>query len=351
MKTKRAFPLVLVTKKAEASIRRGHPWVYFDEITDTFGTVENAYTVMKGSSRIEGTQGVLNCFSAADMCLYDYSDYEFESSLIKLSADLKNQATFKDWDFDKVWTISEDANSGLPYLRTPQEYKINYVTNGGTLPKYADDRYMTGFAHGLSAASKSGYILEGWYRDKALTQKVTMIGAKDTGDVTLYAKWSPAYSVKFAANGGKGSMPHQLIARDNTVKLSANAFKKTGYLFTGWAKSKNGKVVYKNKQSVKNLAGKGKTVTLYAQWKPITYQVEFCWAKSADFHVYGMNRQHFTYNQSKKLRKCTIRGPKGKKFKGWALTPNGPVKYKDGQKVKNLTAQNKKVVVLYAKYG
>ena len=41
MKMKRAFPLVLVTKKAEASIRRGHPWVYFDEITDTFGTVEN----------------------------------------------------------------------------------------------------------------------------------------------------------------------------------------------------------------------------------------------------------------------------------------------------------------------
>ena len=41
MKTKRAFPLVLVTKKAEASIRRGHPWVYFDEITDTFGTPEN----------------------------------------------------------------------------------------------------------------------------------------------------------------------------------------------------------------------------------------------------------------------------------------------------------------------
>ena len=41
MKLKRAFPLVLVTKKAEASIRRGHPWVYFDEITDSFGTPEN----------------------------------------------------------------------------------------------------------------------------------------------------------------------------------------------------------------------------------------------------------------------------------------------------------------------
>ena len=41
MKTKRDFPLALVSKKAEASIRRGHPWVYFDEITDTFGEIEN----------------------------------------------------------------------------------------------------------------------------------------------------------------------------------------------------------------------------------------------------------------------------------------------------------------------
>ena len=41
MKTKRDFPLALVTKKAELSIRRGHPWVYFDEITDIFGEAEN----------------------------------------------------------------------------------------------------------------------------------------------------------------------------------------------------------------------------------------------------------------------------------------------------------------------
>ena len=41
MKAKRNFPLVLVTKKAEASLRAGHPWVYGEEITDTFGEIEN----------------------------------------------------------------------------------------------------------------------------------------------------------------------------------------------------------------------------------------------------------------------------------------------------------------------
>ena len=45
MKTKRNFPLVLVTKKAEMSIKKGHPWVYFDEITDHFGDAENGEIV------------------------------------------------------------------------------------------------------------------------------------------------------------------------------------------------------------------------------------------------------------------------------------------------------------------
>ena len=53
-----------------------------------------------------------------------------------------------------------------------------------------------------------------------------------------------------------------------TVALRANAFKKSKYKFAGWATSKDGAVVYKNKVKVKNLTAKnGKTVTLYAKWK------------------------------------------------------------------------------------
>ena len=45
MKNKRDFPIVTVTKKAEASIKRGHPWVYDAEITQTFGELENGCLV------------------------------------------------------------------------------------------------------------------------------------------------------------------------------------------------------------------------------------------------------------------------------------------------------------------
>ena len=45
MKNKRNFPIVTVTKKAEASIKRGHPWVYDAEITQSFGEFENGCLV------------------------------------------------------------------------------------------------------------------------------------------------------------------------------------------------------------------------------------------------------------------------------------------------------------------
>lgn len=45
MKNKRNFPIVTVTKKAEAALKKGHPWVYDAEITQTFGDTENGCLV------------------------------------------------------------------------------------------------------------------------------------------------------------------------------------------------------------------------------------------------------------------------------------------------------------------
>ncbi len=79
------------------------------------------------------------------------------------------------------------------------------------------------------------------------------------------------YKVVFNANGGKGKMAVQSFTYGKPKKLSANKFKRSGYTFKGWAKSKalakKGKVAYKNKKTVKNLRKDGKTVKLYAVWK------------------------------------------------------------------------------------
>ena len=41
MKTERAYPKITVTKKAEAALAGGHPWVYDAELLGTEGEPEN----------------------------------------------------------------------------------------------------------------------------------------------------------------------------------------------------------------------------------------------------------------------------------------------------------------------
>ena len=51
MKAERSYPRFTVTKKAEASLRGGHPWVYDTEITDIQGKTENGCLVDVLSSK------------------------------------------------------------------------------------------------------------------------------------------------------------------------------------------------------------------------------------------------------------------------------------------------------------
>ena len=156
------------------------------------------------------------------------------------------------------------------------------------------------------------------------------------------------YNVVFAANGGTGVMAPQIIAGGAKATLRTCAYKREGWLFLGWAKTKNGAVAYKDEASVRNLAKNGETVTLYARWAKKTYKVVFCRTyKSAKG---TMKKQTFTYGKGKRLRKNTFTR-EGYKFKGWAkskaLAKKGKVAYKNRKKVKNLV-KNGKTVKLYA---
>ncbi len=51
MKNKRNFPILTITKKGEAAIKKGHPWVYDAEIMQTFGETENGCLVDVVSTR------------------------------------------------------------------------------------------------------------------------------------------------------------------------------------------------------------------------------------------------------------------------------------------------------------
>lgn len=119
---------------------------------------------------------------------------------------------------------------------------------------------------------------------------------------TITVKIIPTtYRIVFNPAGGKGEPIEQAIKPGKKVKLQSNKFKREGYKFLGWAtasgkavttntdvtKFKNvnmkhfqlGKVKYKNRASVKNLAKVGKTVQLYAVWKGTGPAAAADWAR------------------------------------------------------------------------
>ena len=144
--------------------------------------------------------------------------------------------------------------------------KVVFNANGGTsvAAKYIKSGKKIGT---LPKPTKTGYTFKGWYTKKSGGSKVSA-STKIKKNVTYYARWTAnKYKIKFNANGGTGSMSTISATYGKNVTLKANGFSRSKQQFLGWAKSKTGSVVYKNKAKVKNLvSSNGKTVTLYAVW-------------------------------------------------------------------------------------
>ena len=208
-------------------------------------------------------------------------------------------------------------------------------------------------AYGVAGGAAGGLGAKRPSKLGSYTATFTVPGTANYGGLSKTVSFAIApktYTVKFSANGGTLSKGKKMSAQTYTAgkakKLRGNAFVRDGYVFLGWSTRKNGPVAYKNGQKVKNLAKAGKSVTLYAAWAKAEYNVVF----DASGGRGKMPRQTFTYGESQNLRKNKfIR--KGYVFAGWAirdpLATVGKVAYKDGQKVKNLSADGR-TVRLYA---
>ena len=116
---------------------------------------------------------------------------------------------------------------------------------------------------------RDGYALTGWE-----PEFVETMAAEDT---VYTAQWEANdYEIAFDANGGEGTMENQPAVYDTPAALFTNAFTRTGYDFVGWAILRNGTIRYQDKEEVSNLTTEeGKTVTLYASWKPVEYTITY----------------------------------------------------------------------------
>lgn len=131
------------------------------------------------------------------------------------------------------------------------------------------------------------------------------------------ATWATYYYkyVTFNANGGSGSMNRQTV--ENSAKLTANAFSRTGYAFDGWATSTSGSKAYDNQGDISATSGSKGNVTLYARWKANTYTVTF----NQQSGTGGSGSTTATYAAA--MPKITVPNRTGYSFQGYYTEANG----------------------------
>ncbi len=120
---------------------------------------------------------------------------------------------------EKSYIISYNTNYGTPLASTVLQGLENATLQLTELPD-------------SEATTRTGYTLEGWYLDAALTQKAT-VPMVINGNVTLYAKWIPnSYTAKWIVDGVV--VEEKEYAYNTQLVKPANP-SKTGYSFVGWS--------------------------------------------------------------------------------------------------------------------
>lgn len=201
--------------------------------------------------------------------------------------------------------------------------------------------------------SRKNYNFTGWNTKEDGSGTPYKPGSKYTKErpLDLYAQWEPIeYGIQFNGNGATaGTMKAMSCSYDQAYTLTANAYKRPGYAFTGWNTKKDGSGThYMDKASVKNLVKQdGGSITLYAQWKADNYSIHFDGNGASGG---GMSDMKCSMNTTYTL---TANGyvRTGYSFAGWNLKPGGNgARYADKASVKNLTTEGGKTVILYAQW-
>jgi uncharacterized repeat protein (TIGR02543 family) len=197
-------------------------------------------------------------------------------------------------------------------------FAVTFNANGGSGSMTAQSDNST---TALSADSfvYSGYTFSGWNTQSngSGTSYGDGSGYSFNAAVTLYAQWTAVsvvantYVVSFNANGGTDSMSPE--SSNTGASLSANAFSRSGYTFSGWNTQASGSgTVYADGANY----GFGANVTLYAQWAINVYTVTF----NANGGTGSMASESSSSTQALSVNTFSY---SGHTFSGWNTQANG----------------------------
>ena len=189
-------------------------------------------------------------------------------NLPQLVADNANFAGWKHSD-GKDWT-TESKIVGDCVLYAKWGYSITYNLFGGTNHEENPTAYTSSDSFEFKAPTKDGYMFDGWYSDSDFVNKKQSIQLGESGNINLYAKWSPiGYAITYVLDGGTNHEENPTIYTTQTQEIVLKNPTKQGFDFAGWYTDAE----FTNKIT-KIQPGDMGDLTLYAKWAKM-YKVTF----------------------------------------------------------------------------
>lgn len=314
---------------------------------------------MNGDEQVEGTLSAPELYIWSGWTVDADNRYEIGSSVTP-NANITIVTTWKRSNSAKL--ISYDINggdTGVPgssYFEKNSQVELEY-----TYDEYNDEDDT----HTEKIPSKKGYTFIGWSESPIIEidesgNYTDIVYTKDgvgtlvvSRNVVLYAVWeqNPTYKITYNVNADG--------ADDNTIPYDFNEYyegdvvtvdfnsvpSRQGYDFLGWDTNENATiptyplpVQTDSGAPINNLTSgensyeitiEQENVSLYAVWKPGTYQIEYYNKNNLLDTVYGLD-----INNAQMLKAFTeftsLTAPTGYEFAGWAVSEGGEVSY-EGQ--------------------
>ncbi len=195
-------------------------------------------------------------------------------------------------------------------------YTVTFDAQGGSTVA-SQDVAKNGKVTKPTDPTRTGHTFGGWYKEAACTTAWNFDTDTVTGNITLYAKWTPVkknYTITLNPNGGTLSGDTTVITNDDgkLATLPADPTR-TDYTFLGWYTSNTGG----DKVTTDTVFTKNSTV--YAMWKsdsatdPVTYTITF-YQNENDTTAYATK----TTNADGAIEWPAAPTKEGFVFKGWA---------------------------------
>jgi uncharacterized repeat protein (TIGR02543 family) len=312
----------------------------------TVKTVDGGYTAqcsvtVKGTPRKYSIKYVLNGGKndAGNPTAY------YEGTAVAINPATREGARFIAWYDNAKFsgspitsTVNRTGNLTLYAKWELREYNIYYDYGYFEPVKVSNpEKYNITSTVTFKNPTRKGYDCLGWYE---YGNKITGIKKGTTGEKYLTAGWREhGYTLKLAANGGKGQAVSYKLNYTESVKLPGNPYTNPGYNFKGWLDKSTG-IVYKPNDAVSMLTEKNNgTYTLYAQWEAIEYKINH--AVNGGTMPVGYPTVH-TYAKAVKLVNPV---KTGYDFAGWFETRDFT-----GKKLTSIPAKQARAYTLYAKW-